>query len=74
MIASLGYSHELFEKLLRFSQSIRLLQDHSLRREMSEAVLEVAQQSGLGSQDAMGGRVGDMLLAALKKKLKTVVI
>lgn len=51
----------------------RLLQDHSLRREMCEAVADVAKQAR--HQDkGIGRSVGDALLAALKKKLKTAVI
>jgi hypothetical protein len=51
----------------------RLLNDHALRREMAEAVHDAAKFARLGSS-GIGDAVGDALLAALKKKLKTAVI
>jgi len=51
----------------------RLLQDHSLRREMCEAVQDVAKHARL-QDGGIGQHVGDVLLAALKKKFKTAVI
>ena len=51
----------------------RLLQDHSLRREMCEAVGDVAKHALL-RETGIGSHVGDALLAALKEKLKTAVI
>jgi predicted O-linked N-acetylglucosamine transferase (SPINDLY family) len=55
----------------------RLLQDHTLRREMSEAVIDVSRTYNFGPGGAEGGLgadVGDILLAALRKKLKTSVV
>ncbi|MSO99321.1 MAG: hypothetical protein EXR11_14085 [Rhodospirillaceae bacterium] len=50
----------------------RLLQDGSLRREMAEAVIDVA---GLGGfTTPIGGAVGDALLKALKDKLRVSAI
>jgi len=51
----------------------RLLQDHALRREMVEAVRDVTRFAQLGTR-GIGQDVGDVLLAALKKKLRTAVI
>ena len=51
----------------------RLLQDHSLRREMCEAVADVTRYAHL-QEKGIGQHVGDALIAALKKKLKTAVI
>lgn len=51
----------------------RLLQDHSLRREIAEAVKEVSRTARLGSK-GIGGAVGDVLLAALRKKEKMAVV
>jgi hypothetical protein len=51
----------------------RLLTDHSLRREIAEAVKEVARTAQLGA-NGIGGAVGDVLLAALKKKIKTLAM
>jgi hypothetical protein len=51
----------------------RLLQDHTLRREMCEAVADVARHAHLQEQ-GLGGPVGDVLLTALKKKLKVAVL
>ncbi len=51
----------------------RLLQDHVLRREMSEAVRDVTKYAHLQEQ-GIGQHVGDLLLAGLKKKLKTAAI
>ena len=51
----------------------RLLSDHPLRREMAEAVRDAAKSAALGA-NGMGSGVGDAMLAALKKKLKTAVI
>lgn len=50
----------------------RLLQDHSLRREIGEAVRDVTRYAHFGR--GIGQHVGDLLLAGLKKKLKTAVI
>jgi predicted O-linked N-acetylglucosamine transferase (SPINDLY family) len=47
----------------------RLLQDHTLRREMREAVIDVARQSGLGQRDGVGARIGAALRTAFKKRL-----
>lgn len=47
----------------------RLLQDDSLRREMREAVADVARESGIAQERGIGDRVGDVLRAALEKKL-----
>ncbi len=55
----------------------RLLQDPTLRREMSEAVRDTARTYEFGTNGAAGGLgadVGDILLAALRKKLKTSAI
>jgi hypothetical protein len=52
----------------------RLLQDHGLRREMAEAMADVAGQSRSASGSAIGHHVGDALLKALKRKLNTAVI
>ena len=55
----------------------RLLQDPTLRREMSEAVRDTARTYEFGPNGAAGGLgadVGDILLAALRKKLKTSAI
>ena len=55
----------------------RLLLDPTLRREMSEAVLEVSAHFKFGTGGAtigLGNDVGDVLLAALRKKLKSAVI
>ncbi len=55
----------------------RLLLDPALRREMSEAVRDVSRTYNFGpggAEGGLGGDVGDILLAALKKKLKTSVI
>lgn len=51
----------------------RLLQDNTLRREMAEAVQDVTKYAHLQDR-GIGGEVGDLLLTALKKKLKTAVI
>jgi predicted O-linked N-acetylglucosamine transferase (SPINDLY family) len=51
----------------------RLLQDYALRREMVEAVRDVTRFAQLGTR-GIGQDVGDVLLAALKKKLRTAVI
>ena len=51
----------------------RLLQDHTLRREMAEAVRDVSRTYSFGPNGAEGGLgadVGDILMVALKKKLK----
>lgn len=48
----------------------RLLTDHSLRREIADAVKEISRTAQLGAK-GIGGAVGDVLLAALRKKLKT---
>lgn len=45
----------------------RLLTDHSLRREIADAVTETARNSYLGAK-GIGDEVGEILLAALKKK------
>lgn len=45
----------------------RLLQDDSLRREMAEAVIDVADQNGFGAP--IGAVVGDALIQALEDKL-----
>lgn len=50
----------------------RLLTDHSLRREIAEAVKEVTRTTHLGTQ-GMGGAVGDVLLKALAKKMRAPV-
>ncbi len=47
----------------------RLLQDGSLRREMAEAVREVASQGGFNTP--IGSAVGNALISALKDKLTT---
>jgi predicted O-linked N-acetylglucosamine transferase (SPINDLY family) len=47
----------------------RLLQDHTLRREMREAVADVARQTGLHQQNGIGGRIGTALKDALRKKV-----
>jgi hypothetical protein len=54
----------------------RLLQDHSLRREMGEAVRDVTRHARLGPGGSMGigAQVGDVLIAALRKKLKTAAV
>ena len=52
----------------------RLLQDHGLRREMSEAIADIADHPALSSKIGIGRYVGDALLTALKKKLKTAVL
>ncbi len=52
--------------------STRLLQDHSLRREIGEAVREVTKYAHF--ERGIGQHVGDALIAALKKKLRTSVI
>ncbi len=51
----------------------RLLHDHSLRREMCEAVLDVSKYAHL-QERGIGQHVGDVLLAALRNKLKSAVI
>jgi len=51
----------------------RLLQDHSLRREMSEAVLDVAKYAHL-QERGIGQHVGDLLLAALRKNSKIIAV
>jgi hypothetical protein len=50
----------------------RLLQDGSLRREMAEAVAEVAGQNGFAAP--IGDLVGEALLRALNDKLRTAVL
>ena len=52
--------------------STRLLQDHSLRREIGEAVRDVTKYAHF--ERGIGQHVGDALLAALKKKLRTAAI
>ena len=55
----------------------RLLLDPTLRREMAEAVRDVARTYDFGPNGAAGGLgadVGDILLAALRKKFKTSAI
>jgi predicted O-linked N-acetylglucosamine transferase (SPINDLY family) len=52
----------------------KLLQDHVLRREMAEAVAEVARQNAVGLGRPLGGAIGDVLLRALKQRLNTPVI
>lgn len=47
----------------------RLLTDHSLRREIAEAVKEVTRTTQLGTQ-GIGRAVGDVLLKALAKKMR----
>jgi len=47
----------------------RLLQDDSLRREMREAVADVARQTGIAHDRGIGDRVGTALRSALEKKL-----
>ena len=49
--------------------AIRLLQDHTLRREMREAIGDVARQTGLGQNDGIGERVGQALKDALRRKI-----
>jgi predicted O-linked N-acetylglucosamine transferase (SPINDLY family) len=51
----------------------RLLTDHSLRREMADAVKDAARSAQLGAR-GIGGPMGDLLLAALKKKLKAAAV
>jgi len=51
----------------------RLLQDHSLRREIRDAVLDVTRNARLGVK-GVGGPIGDALLSALKKKLKAAAV
>jgi predicted O-linked N-acetylglucosamine transferase (SPINDLY family) len=51
----------------------RLLNDHTLRREIVEAVRDVTKFSHLGTR-GIGRYVGDALLAALKKKLRVAVV
>ncbi len=51
----------------------RLLQDHSLRREMAEAVLDVTKYAHL-QETGIGQDVGNLLQSALKKKLKTAAV
>ncbi len=51
----------------------RLLQDHSLRREIVEAVKDVTRHVRL-QERGLGRHVGDLLIAALKKKLKSAAI
>lgn len=51
----------------------RLLQDHSLRREIGEAVREVTRHAHLGTK-GIGAPVGDVLLTALKKKLNAAAV
>ncbi len=51
----------------------RLLTDHSLRREMADAVKDATRGARLGAR-GIGGPVGDVLIAALKKKLKAAAI
>ncbi|HCX15266.1 MAG TPA: hypothetical protein DGZ24_08110 [Rhodospirillaceae bacterium] len=52
----------------------RLIQDHGLRREMREAIADVADHTALSAQVGIGRYVGDVLLTALKKKLKTAAL
>lgn len=52
----------------------RLIQDHGLRREMSEAITDVTDHPALSAQVGVGHYVGDVLLTALKKKLQTAVL
>lgn len=51
----------------------RLLQDHSLRREIAEAVREVSRTTRLGAK-GIGDEVGEAILAALKKKQKAAAV
>ncbi len=51
----------------------RLLQDHSLRHEIGEAVRDVVKHARM-QERGIGQQLGDILIAALKKKLKTAVI
>lgn len=51
----------------------RLLQDHSLRREIAEAVREVTRTAQLTTA-GIGDAVGDVLLTALKKKINTAAL
>lgn len=51
----------------------RLLQDHSLRREIAEAVREVTRTAQLTTA-GIGDAVGDVLLAALKKKINAAAL
>lgn len=50
----------------------RLLQDGTLRREMAEAVMDVASQSGFDAP--IGRSVGDLLQRALKAKLRQTAV
>lgn len=52
----------------------RLLQDHGLRREMREAIADIADHPALNTHVGIGRYVGDAMLTALKKKLKTAVL
>lgn len=51
----------------------RLLLDHSLRREIGEAVREVTRVSRIGAK-GIGGPMGDALLLALRRKLKAAAV
>ena len=52
----------------------RLLQDHGLRREMREAISDASDHPALNTQEGIGHLIGDAMLTALKKKLKTAVL
>ncbi|MDX2223511.1 MAG: hypothetical protein SFV21_12225 [Rhodospirillaceae bacterium] len=52
----------------------KLLQDHVLRREMADAVADVARQNAIGVGRPLGAAVGDVLLRALKQRFNTPVI
>ncbi|MCA0201976.1 MAG: hypothetical protein LCH56_14285 [Proteobacteria bacterium] len=51
----------------------RLLTDHSLRREMADAVRDATHSAHLGSR-GIGAAVGDVLLAGLRKKLRAEAV